>query len=1066
MAEGRTANEILDAAGVRAGLVVHLGCGDGKLTGALRVADGYVVHGLDRDAANVAAAREHLTATGLNGKVTVSELQGDRLPYTEDLVNLIVAAGPTGIAKKEMLRVLVPGGVLIFLQPSASSLQPFTKPWPDELDEWTHFLHAADGNAVSRDRRVGTPDRLRWIADPKYSRHHDEVLALSAMVTGGGRLFSIVDEAPRSTFHPLIGGQFFLIARDAFNGIELWRKPIKDWGWQSWGARQNVRFSQPIQLPKRMVVDRDRLYVTLGWNAPISVLDAVTGKVVKVLDQGTFADEMLLIDGKMVLSVYNQAVKPKPHPVAKGHRGTVSQQAAMKKRIRVLDPDSGEIAWESEWLNALKGRYDAVAPQTHLELTVRAGRVFAITSEEILCYALADGKELWSRQRPEHPVHHMHLGVSMSDNCTVLADDERLYVVQPVGKLRNNFHTIPCDLYCYDAAAGKQLWMLKRKIGSFAWGIHADLFLIDGKLWTHEHFENPMKGADPVNQESINYALVAIDAKTGEIERRIDTKRIFNVRHHHRCYRNNATERFVFAGRRGTELIDLKNGELHISHWLRGECRFGMVPANGLIYAPPNPCSCHARIKVNGMLALAAGTPPPVVIEGRLLKGPAYGAVTVLDAGPADWPMYRGGPRRQGYTGQVIDELSPRWRKHPACEYAGKGKLEARPTGKMSSAARLTQASCVGGQMFVACTDTHQIKALNLDDGSECWQFTADGRIDSSPTFSRGYLLFGTASGYVYCLRAEDGALAWRFRAAPSECRILAREQPESAWPVRGSVLVQDGLAYVVAGRSSYLDGGLHKFLLDVATGEIRTEGLKTSEHSNKTRPYSAQTQDADGALNQILVSDGIRVHLQNAPLFDSDPPATPVKPFLMATCGMLDDWMFNRFGWGVVGHSGVTGTQIVHDDDTAYATRATRTFNRSNTFTVGSGYTLMAVPLLQRSETYAQSDKNAFASLGYRAPKVEPKWQRKIPVRGQAMLLTKNALLVAGFPDEISEDDPYATFEGRRGAKLLIIDRQTGETLSEMPLEAPPIWDGLSLAKGCLLVALSNGKLRCFNAR
>lgn len=184
-----------------------------------------------------------------------------------------------------------------------------------------------------------------------------------------------------------------------------------------------------------------------------------------------------------------------------------------------------------------------------------------------------------------------------------------------------------------------------------------------------------------------------------------------------------------------------------------------------------------------------------------------------------------------------------------------------------------------------------------------------------------------------------------------------------------------------------------------------------------------------------------------------------------MATCGMLDDWMFNRFGWGVVGHSGITGTQIVHDGDMAYATRATKTFNRSHTFTVGSGYSLMAAPFLLRSETYAEFDKNAFASLGYRAPRVKPKWQQKIPVRGQAMLLTKNALLVGGFPDEISGDDPYATFEGRKGAKLLIIDSQTGETLNETPLEAPPVWDGLSLANGRLLVALSNGKLKCFTA-
>ena len=54
--ENDLARDILDATGVKGGLVVHLGCGDGKLTAALRVNDSYLVHGLDLDAANVEAA--------------------------------------------------------------------------------------------------------------------------------------------------------------------------------------------------------------------------------------------------------------------------------------------------------------------------------------------------------------------------------------------------------------------------------------------------------------------------------------------------------------------------------------------------------------------------------------------------------------------------------------------------------------------------------------------------------------------------------------------------------------------------------------------------------------------------------------------------------------------------------------------------------------------------------------------------------------------------------------------------------------------------------------------------
>ena len=50
---------------VQGGLVVHVGCGDGKLTTALLVNDRYLVHGLDADPANVAKARAHIRSLGL-----------------------------------------------------------------------------------------------------------------------------------------------------------------------------------------------------------------------------------------------------------------------------------------------------------------------------------------------------------------------------------------------------------------------------------------------------------------------------------------------------------------------------------------------------------------------------------------------------------------------------------------------------------------------------------------------------------------------------------------------------------------------------------------------------------------------------------------------------------------------------------------------------------------------------------------------------------------------------------------------------------------------------------------
>ena len=68
-------------------------------------------------------------------------------------------------------------------------------------------------------------------------------------------------------------------------------------------------------------------------------------------------------------------------------------------------------------------------------------------------------------------------------------------------------------------------------------------------------------------------------------------------------------------------------------------------------------------------------------------------------------------------------------------------------------------------------------------------------------------------------LRADDGRLVWRLRAAPLDERIVAYGQLESPWPVPGSVLVVDDVAYFAAGRQALADGGILVFAVEPADG-------------------------------------------------------------------------------------------------------------------------------------------------------------------------------------------------------------------------------------------------------
>ena len=83
--ESEMAQNILKATGVQGGFIVHLGCGKGKLT----------------------AAYTHIFPDAIR------QAQ-ERLPYIDNLVNLIVCETPGQVNMKEIMRVLCPEGVAYF----------------------------------------------------------------------------------------------------------------------------------------------------------------------------------------------------------------------------------------------------------------------------------------------------------------------------------------------------------------------------------------------------------------------------------------------------------------------------------------------------------------------------------------------------------------------------------------------------------------------------------------------------------------------------------------------------------------------------------------------------------------------------------------------------------------------------------------------------------------------------------------------------------------------------------------------------------------------------------------
>ena len=1024
-------DQILQQSGVRGGLVVHLGCGDGRLTAALGARDGYLVHGLDADDGNVAAARRHVRSLGRYGKVSIDRLSGLRLPYADGLVNLLVVDGVQNVPADEISRVLCPGGVS--LAKESSGWSKTVKPVSDELDEWTHWLHAADGNPVARDRVVGPPRHVQWFASPFWARHHDTVPSTTAMVTSAGRLFYISDEAP-ACLEGTLPDSWFLVARDAYNGVLLWKRPIEEWGWSQWGAEWKGRFNIPPQLPKRLVAAGDRLYATSNFNAPLTALDAATGRVLHEYEGTENTDEILYQDGLLILALNDEARRPTP-----------DEQPPLGKTVCVLDAQSGEILWRKSGFVGLRAKYNTGEPFGRLEMSASHDAIFLADHDAVVCLDLRLGRELWRVARPAIEEHLVMYGIRMSDQSVMVYQDGVLLYAQPRMKKTRSWHSLPGTVYAYNAADGKLLW--EHPYGGWSHNWQPDVFAIDGVVWLFEHADVAFDGHDPPDKDQIDYAVIGLDLATGRPLERFSVSESFNVGHHHRCYRGKATERFLLASRRGVEFIDLDTGENHLHHWARGACLHGFVPANGLLYLAPHPCECYIEAKLNGYYALAAKREEGEIgREGdgerggaRLERGPAYEptAYGLKPTASSSWPTYRHDPLRSGSTAATVSvDLARSW---------------STAVGR-----RLSPPVAVAGRVFVAAIDEHRVVALDGDTGRELWSFTAGGRIDSPPTVHDGRVLFGSADGFVYSLLASDGQLAWRLQAAPERTLVGAEGQLESAWPVHGSVLVVDGVAYLAAGRSSYLDGGIHLLALNPASGEvIRRQVIYSPDpDTGKMPPGDART--IPGALSDILTSDGESVYMRAQQVFGDDSTA---GAHLYSTAGLLDDSWFNRTHWTV---GSVGGAQLlVFDADTAYAVSAYPGRSSSHAYQPAEkGYLLLAEQWRSTDANNRAADKKSKAS----SKGSKRRWEQRVPLRATGLALAGRTLLAAGTPDVVDPADPLAALEGRLGAELWLISADDGSKLAGYDLPNPPVFDGLIVVSGRLYVSTIDGNVLCLS--
>jgi len=1009
------ANSVRQQAGIDAGLCVHVGTTDGSLEADMAADGQLLVHGLSTNAKRVVSARLTIRRRGLDGLASVESVASlRRLPYAARMVNLLIVdrdmLGADAPDEAELMRVVAPLGVMMMKW--GGRWKRIVKPVSDKMDDWPQWDHGADGNPSSNDELVGPTNALRWLVGTTTI---DGAGSKVGMRIADGKVFYVNVNYDLDKYWGRWNLPRDVVARDAFNGMLLWKRAIDG---VPGGGDQPPRFA--------LATDGDRVYCFPKEGGPMEAVDAATGET---LVRFSKAPPLPKVTG---WDKWKDRIDD-IHFIVRVFDGKVLQ--TYQHEAYLSDTESGKLLWK--WA----GRKDdpigwAVVGGGNVFLAVADGDLIKHRASQvtplgkIVAVSAASGKTVWESDALNGRGIFRMIYYRSSVIVPSCAESGRGY----------NQYGGPHIVTRLDATDGQVVWSTDdnpRKAGG-----HYSIVLAQGDEVI-------------VGQQS----GFGVDLATGKVTRSYNWGQSDNSCADLKCVPNYTFYGLTFIDREGKTIT---RGQT------RAICDVGHFPAYGLLYNSPLGCLCAEY--VNGYLALSSESlDPPVADHRRLVPGDVK--VASAESGgvwPAkdEWPIHMASPSRGCYSSTSIsDEPQVVWRQQLATW--PKGILAADWRTNERIVGLVTAPTVAAGKVFVAAPDRHRLVALDANSGRPAWSYTTGAPIDSPPTIypvgDQSLCLFGCRDGWVYCLHADDGKLAWKFLAARSEKRIGVQSQLESPWPVSGSVMIEGGGAIIMAGRQSAIDGGIYIYKLNPCDGRVlwKTRLWTDPDVSRSLEDYRLRTRmTRNRRTTDLLVHNGRKVCNWITPLksryaegelvdINTDVIearalkwAVPSQDELREISEATWLWAANSNGLlsrrveGVGRHdqvgvcySDLRATKIVLAGDRLYAFRASSSRSKD-----------LTGPLV------------CVEIGGDRKLATRPVWKSKTPGHG-----INDAMIVAGNRLYLSHHNPR-----EQTTSLHIFDTTDGKPTAEISLPARPTKDGLAAAYGRLYISCQDGTVVC----
>ena len=551
---------------------------DGQLCAALAKQTQLQIVGVSSNAENVVAARERLARLGLYGsRVTVHLAPDDALPFTDYFANLITSESAwlgqatPGLAKRkpngEWAHMLQPDNGVAWFSPND---EPQLADGLLGAGEWTHQYGNPSNTSNSGDTLIHSDLVLQWFGGPGAAPMVDRHLRAPAPLAAEGRL--------------IIPGENLLIALDAYNGTELWRRLLPG----------SQRYSMPYDAGYMSMHDGNLL---VAAKDEARLVNLETGAVEQTIPVSEFVPGLKRHWGHTVMSegrIFGTAQLPTASRT-QPNRDLISADYNNNQSM-VTSTHLFSASFEKAELSRDKWVHSG-GTILNPTITLSAGRVFFVETNRpvsgggrhtldelrkaglrIVCLDAKTGGRLWTRPVAGRLAESRNILFLAATATRLLATGSRLgegndteYIVQ-----------------CIAAETGREVWSASHMKG------------LPGAFTHGEQVHHPVILGDRLVAEPAIYEMA-----TGKRLGPLDKPTNWNLkRPGHSCGTLTGAGDCLFFRAYNPTVLDLgksASGRFQALAPTRPGCWINILPAQGLVLIPEasSGCVCHFSLQTS-----------------------------------------------------------------------------------------------------------------------------------------------------------------------------------------------------------------------------------------------------------------------------------------------------------------------------------------------------------------------------------------------------------------------------------------------------------------------------------